>query len=127
MRYHGPPDQRLIQVVARSVHEPVRILRVTYVSTVKMFRQCNNSKHSCSMQTWSHFITFHFNIYIFGFFKNYLEDVSSFSGLLMPFFWTSGEACPGLKARKGPLLACFRACIQWIPQIHLWCDTGLPR
>ena len=65
---------------------------------------------------------------IFCFFlKNYLEDVSPFSGPLMPLFWTSGEACHGLKTSKDPLLACFRACIQWIPQIYLWCDTGWPR
>ena len=29
----------------------------------------------------------------------------------------------GFKARVDPSLACFVACMQWIPEIHLWCDT----
>ena len=30
------------------------------------------------------------------------------------------------KARVDPSLACFLACVQWIPEIHLWCDTCWP-
>ena len=29
----------------------------------------------------------------------------------------------GFKARVDPSLVCFVACMQWIPDIHLWCDT----
>ena len=29
----------------------------------------------------------------------------------------------GLKAWVDSLLVCFLTCMQWIPQIHLWCDT----
>ena len=32
----------------------------------------------------------------------------------------------GFKARVDPSLACFLAFLQWIPQIHLWCDTCWP-
>ena len=32
----------------------------------------------------------------------------------------------GFKARVDPLVACFLTCVQWIPQIHLWCDTYRP-
>ena len=31
----------------------------------------------------------------------------------------------GFKARVYPLLACFLTCVQWIPQIHLWCTADL--
>ena len=50
------------------------------------------------------------------------------------FFWS--HWCPcfrflvmsalGFKARMDPLLVCFLTCAQWIPQIHLWCDTCWP-
>ena len=32
----------------------------------------------------------------------------------------------GFKARVDPSLVCFIACMQWIPDIHLWCDTCWP-
>ena len=32
----------------------------------------------------------------------------------------------GFKARVDPLHMCFLACAQWLPQIHLWCDTCQP-
>ena len=31
-----------------------------------------------------------------------------------------------LKTRVEPSLTCILACVQWIPQIHLWCDTCRP-
>ena len=45
-----------------------------------------------------------------------------------------GYPCVGLlvtsalrfKARVDPSLVCFLICTQWIPQIHLWCDTYQP-
>ena len=52
----------------------------------------------------------------------------------MSFLWGHWYPCFGLlvmpalgfKARVDPLLVCFVACMQWIPQIHLWCDTCWP-
>ena len=41
-------------------------------------------------------------------------------GPLIPFLVTSAL---GFKVRVDPLLACFLAYKQQIPQIHLWCDT----
>ena len=41
-------------------------------------------------------------------------------GPLIPWFWTSDDRCPG---RVDPSLTYFIACMQWIPQIHLWCNT----
>ena len=32
----------------------------------------------------------------------------------------------GFKARVDPSLACFIACVQWIPQINLWCNACWP-
>ena len=44
--------------------------------------------------------------------------------LLIPLFWTSGRRLLlGFIARVGPSLAYFIAYMQWIFQIHLWCDT----
>ena len=32
----------------------------------------------------------------------------------------------GFKARVDPSLVCFDTCVQFIPEIHLWCDTCWP-
>ena len=51
----------------------------------------------------------------------FLEDVSPFCRAIdTPVLVTSTL---GFKARVVPLLVCFVTCMQWIPQIHLWCDT----
>ena len=44
-----------------------------------------------------------------------------FVGPLILLFWTPGDICPGFQSQGS--LACLFACIQWIPQIHLWCVT----
>ena len=62
----------------------------------------------------------------FYFLKKILEDTSPFCGVLIPIFWTSGDVCPGFQSQGGPSLVCFLICMQWIPQIHLWCDTCWP-
>ena len=57
----------------------------------------------------------------------FLEDISPFCGTtdipVLDFWWhlpwVSKLGCI-------PLLACFVACEQWIPQIHLWCNTFWP-
>ena len=33
-------------------------------------------------------------------------------------FWTSDNICSGFQSQDGSF-----ACVQWIPQIHLWCGT----
>ena len=62
--------------------------------------------------------------YYFFFLKNVCRTQVLFVGPLIPLFWTSSDVFPGF-SKPGwiPLLACFLACIQQIPQIHLWCDT----
>ena len=48
----------------------------------------------------------------------------SFSwGHWYPFFGLLAMSPLGFKARVDPSLVCFVACVQWIPEIHLWCDT----
>ena len=47
-------------------------------------------------------------------------------GPLIPLFWTSGDLYPSFKVWMDPLLVWFVAWVQWIPQIHLWCDTCWP-
>ena len=54
----------------------------------------------------------------FLFFKILLEDTSPFVG-----FGLLVTSALGFKTRADPSLACFLTCAQWIPQIHLWCDT----
>ena len=53
-------------------------------------------------------------MYVFKWFKNDLEDISLFCGVTDTSILTSG----GFQS-KGRSLACMR----WIPQIHLLCDT----
>ena len=52
-------------------------------------------------------------------------DINSYCGPLIPLFWTPGNIWPSFKAKVDPLIACF-TCVQWIPQIHLWCYTCRP-
>ena len=50
------------------------------------------------------------------------------------FLWGHWYPCFGLlvtsplgfKARVDPSHACFVTCVQWIPEIHLWCNTCWP-
>ena len=39
-------------------------------------------------------------------------------------FWTSGDICPGFQSQGGSL-TCIIPRLQWIPQIHLWCNSCL--
>ena len=49
-----------------------------------------------------------------------------FVGPLISLFCTYGYVCLVSKPGWIPLLVCFIACMQGIPQIHLWCDTCWP-
>ena len=60
---------------------------------------------------------------MFSFKKKFWKTYVLFVGLLIPLFWTSGDVSPGFKARVDPSFACSVACMQWIPEIHLWCNT----
>ena len=42
---------------------------------------------------------------------------------LYPCFGLLVMSALGFKARVDPSLVCFLACMQWTPQIHLWCNT----
>ena len=44
-------------------------------------------------------------------------------GLLISLFWTCNDVCLCFKFRVDSLLVCFLTFVQWIPQIHLWCNT----
>ena len=57
---------------------------------------------------------------IFGGHKSFLW------GHWYPCFGPVVMSTLGFKARGDPLLVCFLTCVQWIPQIHLWCDTCWP-
>ena len=49
-----------------------------------------------------------------------------FMGPLIPYFgFLLTSALGFIKTRVDPSLACFLASIQWIPEIHLWCNTWL--
>ena len=63
-------------------------------------------------------------IELFGFLKKILEDLFLFVGVLIPLFLDMVTSALGFKARVDPPLACFVVCVQWIPQIHLPCDTS---
>ena len=58
----------------------------------------------------------------YRFFLKFWVDII-FVGLLIPWFGLWVTSALGFKARVDPLLACFLACMQWIPQIQLWCNT----
>ena len=66
---------------------------------------------------------------LFSFFKFFVENQSLFLfvGPLYPpprlCFRLLVTSVLGFIARVDPLLTHFIACIQWIPQIHLWCNT----
>ena len=60
------------------------------------------------------------------FFLKFMEDVSPFVVPLVPLFWSSGDICPGFQVMANPSLICFLTCVQWIPQINLWCNTCWP-
>ena len=47
---------------------------------------------------------------------NFLKDIISFVGPLIPLFWTYCDVCPGFQSQG----------VQQNPQIHLWCDTCWP-
>ena len=56
-----------------------------------------------------------------------LEDIIPFCGPTdTPCFGLLVMSVLGFKARMDPSLVCFVACMQWIPQIHLCCDTYWP-
>ena len=54
---------------------------------------------------------------IFGGYKSFLW------GHWYPCFGLLAMSPLGFKAKVDPLLACFVARVQWIPEIHLWCNT----
>ena len=60
--------------------------------------------------------------------KNILEDISPFSWATdTPVFGLMVTTALGFKAGVDlSLVCCFVACVWWIPQIHLWCDTSWP-
>ena len=74
----------------------------------------------------------------FIFYENFLKPLMlcflKFFGRHKYFWWGHWYPCFGflvmsnlsLKAKVSPTLAWFVTCIQWIPQVHLWCNTCWP-
>ena len=60
------------------------------------------------------------------FFKIFGRHKSFLWGQWYPCFGLLVMTALGFKARVDPWLACFVACMQWISQIHLWCNTCWP-
>ena len=57
------------------------------------------------------------------FFKIFGGHKSFLWGHWYPCFGLLAMSPLGFKARVDPSLVCFVACMQWIPEIHLWCHT----
>ena len=55
----------------------------------------------------------------------FLRTSVLFVGPLIPLFWTSGDIAQISKSGWISYLCASLPC-QWIPQIHLWCDTCWP-
>ena len=62
----------------------------------------------------------------FFFIKFFGGHESFWWGHWYPYFGLLETSPLGFKARMDPSLACFVACMQWFPEIHLWCDTRWP-
>ena len=61
------------------------------------------------------------------FLKKYFGGHKSFFvRSLMPYFRRLVTSALGFKGRVDLSLASFLTCMQWIPQIHLWCNTCWP-
>ena len=59
----------------------------------------------------------------FNFSKQFWWTSVLLVGTLMPLFWTSGDVCTVFQSHS---IVCFVTYMQWIPQIHLWCDINWP-
>ena len=55
--------------------------------------------------------------------KSFCLNKSFSGGHWYPCFGLLVTSPLGFKARVNFSLACFLTCVQWISQIHLWCDT----
>ena len=50
-------------------------------------------------------------------------DFKSLWGYWYPCFWLLKSSALGFKTRVESILPWCLTCVQWIPQIHLWCNT----
>ena len=70
-------------------------------------------------------------IYFYQYFSTLLRIFFYFEGH-QSFLWGHWYPCfgllvyPGFQSQGGSQLEYFITCMQWIPQIHLWCDTCWP-
>ena len=62
-------------------------------------------------------------IYIDSLFFKFFGGYQSFVGPLISLIWPSGDVCPWCQSPAGSLTCVLIICVEWIPQIHLWCDT----
>ena len=91
-------------------------------------QQSKLPKPACSDNTFDFFLekinlkakfssSFAHNFFLFKILESFLW------GHWYPWFGLLMTSPLGFKARVDPSLACFTACVPWIPEIHLWCDT----
>ena len=60
------------------------------------------------------------------FFLKFMEDFSAFVVPRYPCFGPLVISALGFKVMTNPSLICFLTCVQWIPQINLWCNIYWP-
>ena len=79
------------------------------------------TNHECQIFLTTSSIEF-FSL-MFTLFKHFWRAGVLYVGLPVPLFYPC-TCC--LKGRRNPSLPCFTACVRWILQVHLWCDTYWP-
>ena len=97
--------------------QPDILVSVHLCAKIKCYQHSPSIIHTLScMKIMGHF----FLCFIFFF----LGEQSFLWGCWYPCFGLLVMSAMGFKAREDPFLACFR--LQWIPRIHLWCDSCWP-
>ena len=81
--------------------------------------------HTCFGQLAGWYASYCDKCWTFFFFFNnkFFKDISPFCGSFGILFWTF---VLDFKARVDLWIACFLACVKWIPEINLRCDTCWP-
>ena len=86
------------------------------VCQIVFLKREHKTKHTRTASGGKYFDLVHFQ----NFFLKFLEDISPF---LWGRWWLLMTSALGFKATVEPLFLSFLICVQWTPQIHLWCDT----
>ena len=102
------------------------VLNCSVLSALSLFEVYITKTHFClftvSLSFWSMFPALCFVFFL----KFFWRTQVLFVGSLIPCFGLLVTSTLSFKARVDTSLPCFLACMQWIPQIHLWCNTCQP-